>query len=132
MIFPTFNGVPIVVSRDKHTDIKGPVLDLQHLHNTINAIAANTGNYPTELLVSPEQYDQIRNLFSEMTGSTNIKVGDWVLIKDRIFEVTRLHPLAGKNIENRDHRGISITKAIKVPKGGNPDYIRTLYGQPSD
>jgi len=129
---PIFNGVSIVVSRNKDTDVQGDVLDLNHIKNTIDRLAHNTGNYPSELLVSPEQFKQIQDLMYNLRTGSDIKIGDWVLVEDRIYEVTRLHPLAGVNIENNKHRGISILKAIRVPKGGNPDYIRTLYGQSED
>lgn len=121
-----FNGVPIVVSRDSNTDVKGDVLDLQHLENTINHISAKTGCYPTEILVSPSQ---LRDIEALMTGMRNdLKIGDWVLVGSKIFELTRLHPLAGKNVETGEHRAISISSATKVPKDADPDYLRTLYG----
>lgn len=145
-VYPQFNGVPLVVDR-KQTDIpaNADTMTLDDVNDAINAIAKKTGDYPPQLMVSPKQYDMIKDLLSmpdnrikDLDGKLiDVKPGDWVLREGGLIgevlapdnDLLNARKIKVRIVDGPERGRIAYlakVECIKVPKG-NPDYLRTLY-----
>ena len=153
-IYPQFNGVPIVVDRKKSDiSVNTDTLTLDDVNQAINTIAKKTGDYPPQLMVSPKQFDMIKDLMSmpdnrikNLEGKLEqFKKGDWVLrpsgpngndpyalvgeVVESDGDLLNARKVKVRIIDGREkgqYAHLSKVECIKVPKG-DPDYIRTLY-----
>lgn len=152
-IYPQYNGVPIVVDKKTSDIAAGKPQNLQDVNDAINDIAKKTGDYPPQLMVSPKQYDMIKDLLSmpdnrikNLDGKLEeFKIGDWVLrpsgpngndpyaligeILEPDGDLLNARKVAVRIIDGPEKGRkayLAKNECIKVPKG-DPDYLRTLY-----